>query len=66
MSNEEIYNKLKLKYGEKDLLDFCKKLSVMYQFMWENEQENNRWEPLEFGYDANWWYEKWKHLLCNT
>lgn len=62
MSNEEIYEELNKEYSEYELIPFCEILADMYGILWKEEQKNNRFEPVEFGYDEIWWREKYKKL----
>lgn len=63
MSNEEIFKQLSEIYSEEALIGFCHKVSTMYDILYKSELENNRWEPLEFNYDAKWWRDKYYELL---
>lgn len=63
MSNEEIYKEMSKVYKTPDMMIFSRMASLMYTLLWKEEQENNRWQPVEFNYDATWWARKYLELM---
>lgn len=65
MPNEEIYNEMVKIYPLKDMLPFCRMTALMYNIMWKDEEKNNKFQPIEFHYDATWWSKKYLELMDN-
>ena len=63
MSNEDLFNEMSKVYPIQDMMVFCRMSSLMYNILYKDEMKNNRFEPLEFNYDAQWWAKKYLELM---
>ena len=63
MSNEEIFAEMSKTYKIADMLVFCRMSSTMYTILWKDEEKNNKFQPIEFHYDAKWWARKYLELM---
>lgn len=61
MSNDDIFNKIVEKYGEKEIIKFCDVISMVFN---EKYHEVEEYYPLsEYDFERKWWTEKYKNLI---
>lgn len=63
MSNEDLYKEMSKIYKLPEMLVFCRMAALMYSILWKDEDESNKFQPIEFHYDATWWSKKYLELM---